>query len=327
MACFITNKISVSPQQTFLSDSFFSGSANVAEEGKLRAVEPNYKETIAEAGLRRRMSRIVKMGVSAGLACANGADGVDAIITATGLGCLADTEKFLDSVVRNDESLLNPTAFIQSTFNTIGAQIALILKNSSYNVTYAHRGFSFESALLDAMLRIEDGDARNVLVGAMDEITDLSFDVMERLGFWRNGAVMGEGANFFLLSGSRSSDDDVALVDVATFMNRKEEAFDKCVQGFLSRNNLEISQIDVLLYGSSDKSFCLGGICSEVSEAVDYKQYCGEFPTASSFAVWLGAEVLKKGALPCGKTLDGAKRVLVCTDYQSVNCSLILLEI
>ena len=151
MACFITNKISVSPQQTFLSDSFFSGSANVAEEGKLRAVEPNYKETIAEAGLRRRMSRIVKMGVSAGLACANGAYGVDAIITATGLGCLADTEKFLDSVVRNDESLLNPTAFIQSTFNTIGAQIALILKNSSYNVTYAHRGFSFESALCCAL--------------------------------------------------------------------------------------------------------------------------------------------------------------------------------
>jgi hypothetical protein len=223
--------------------------------------------------------------------------------------------------------LLNPTAFIQSTFNTIGAQIALILKNSSYNVTYAHRGFSFESALLDAMLRIEDGDARNVLVGAMDEITDLSFAVMERLGFWRNGAVMGEGANFFLLSGSKSSDYDVALVDVATFMNRKEEAFDKCVQGFLSRNNLEISQIDVLLYGSSDKSFCLGGVCSAVSEAVDYKQYCGEFPTASSFAVWLGTEVLKRGALPCGKTLDGAKRVLVYTDYQSVNRSLILLEI
>ncbi|MBO5864130.1 MAG: hypothetical protein J6Q59_07675, partial [Paludibacteraceae bacterium] len=177
------------------------------------------------------------------------------------------------------------------------------------------------------MLRIEDGDARNVRVGSIDESTELSFAVMERLGFWRNGAVMGEGANFFLLSGSKSSDHDVALVDVATFMNRKEEAFDKCVQGFLSRNNLEISQIDVLLYGSSDKSYCLGGVCSAVSEAVDYKQYCGEFPTASSFAVWLGAEVLKRGALPCGKTLDGAKRVLVYTDYQSVNRSLILLEI
>lgn len=323
MACYITNKISVSPQLTFLSDSFFSGSVNAASDGMLRAVEPNYKETIAEAGLRRRMSRIVKMGVSAGLACANDAGSVDAIVTATGLGCLADTERFLDAVVRNNESLLNPTAFIQSTFNTIGAQIALILKNNSYNVTYAHRGFSFESALLDAMLRIADGDASSVLVGAVDEITELSFEVMRRLGFWRRGDVMGEGANFFMLSNAKKAGDDVMVLDVDTAFNCKDKGIDVYVQNFLRRNNLDVSQIDVLLHGVPGGDFGSLG----VREEVNYKQYCGEYPTAASFALWLGAEILKKGELPCGKSLNNAKRALVYTDYQSVNRSLILIEI
>lgn len=37
-------------------------------------------------------------------------------------------------------------------------------------MTYVHRGLSFESALLDGMMRIWEGD-ENVLVGAIDEIT------------------------------------------------------------------------------------------------------------------------------------------------------------
>ena len=35
----------------------------------LQACEPDYKDIIANATLRRRMSRIVKMGVACGLEC------------------------------------------------------------------------------------------------------------------------------------------------------------------------------------------------------------------------------------------------------------------
>ena len=51
----------------------------------------------------------------------------DAIITGTGLGCLEDTEKFLTAMVTNKEEFLTPTSFIQSTHNTVSAQIALLL--------------------------------------------------------------------------------------------------------------------------------------------------------------------------------------------------------
>ena len=77
----------------------------------------------------------------------------------------------MNALMDNREQMLNPTAFIQSTFNTVGAQLALPLKIHAYNVTYVHRGLSFESALIDGIISIAEGK-QHVLAGAMDEITD-----------------------------------------------------------------------------------------------------------------------------------------------------------
>ena len=118
------------------------------------------KVLIPEMNLRRRMSHVVKSGVAAGIESLlefGARAPIDAIITATGLGCIADSEKFLDGLIAGDETMLNPTPFIQSTFNTVGAQIALLRGLHCYNTTYAHRWTSFENALTDAALRIGAG--------------------------------------------------------------------------------------------------------------------------------------------------------------------------
>lgn len=148
---------------------------------------------------------MIKMGVACGLECLKDipSEKVDAIITATGLGCLADTEKFMNALMDNREQMLNPTAFIQSTFNTVGAQLALLLKIHAYNVTYVHRGLSFESALIDGIMSIAEGK-QHVLAGAMDEITPTSHIIQQRLGLLK-GTTAGEGAQFFLLSIIRKS--------------------------------------------------------------------------------------------------------------------------
>ncbi len=176
------------------------------------------KELIPDAALRRRMSRIVKMGVSVGMECVRhvGAEQIDAIITATGFGCLDDSEKFLRTLIENDESLLNPTPFIQSTFNTVGGQIGLLLKNHGYNMTYTHRGRSFESALLDAILLIQSGEAHCVLLGGFDNNTPSQLKIMERMGLWRH-ATAGEGAYFFVLS-DRPQPDALAQIFLPEFL-------------------------------------------------------------------------------------------------------------
>lgn len=159
------------------------------------------KILIPDANMRRRMSPIVKMGVATAIECLRKSpiNPVDAIITATGLGCLTDSEKFLKSIIENDEHLLNPTPFIQSTFNTIGGQIAVLTSNHGYNMTYSHRETSFESALLDTVLLLNE-ETENILVGAADEMTPTQIKIMERLGAFKNEIAPNEGAHFFVIS-------------------------------------------------------------------------------------------------------------------------------
>lgn len=65
------------------------------------------KALIPEAAVRRRMSRILKMAVTTAVECCGNIDNIkdiDSIITATGYGCLADSEKFLRNVIENNGS-------------------------------------------------------------------------------------------------------------------------------------------------------------------------------------------------------------------------------
>ena len=163
------------------------------------------KVLIPEMNLRRRMSRVVKSGVAAGIESLlefGARAPIDAIITATGLGCIADSEKFLDGLIAGNETMLNPTPFIQSTFNTVGAQIALLRGLHCYNTTYAHRWTSFENALTDAALRIGAGWSQAVLVGAFDETTPSVEKVLQRLRVAQEGR-WGESSVFFVLTAER----------------------------------------------------------------------------------------------------------------------------
>ena len=159
------------------------------------------------------MSRVVKSGVAAGIESLlefGDRAAVEAVVTATGLGCIADSEKFLDSLIANEERMLNPTPFIQSTFNTVGAQIALLRGLHCYNTTYANRWTSFENALTDAALRIGAGLSRAVLVGAFDETTPSAGIILQRLGMAQQGG-WGESSVFFVLT-AEAFDTSVAAI-------------------------------------------------------------------------------------------------------------------
>lgn len=266
---------------------------NQMVENQLTAQEPDYKQWITDAGLRRRMSRIVKMGVTAGLQCLqSSAMQADAIITATGLGCLADTEKFLKSISEQDEELLSPTPFIQSTFNTIGAQIALITGNKSYNTTYVHRALSFESALLDALMQLQSGEAENILVGAVDELTPTVFQILKRMGAWRKNPA-GEGAAFFLLSRTKTDQTIAQILGIdmqsdSTTPHQWNEKRDD----FLERHHITNPYI----------------ITDDV-----YKPICGEYHTASAFGLWYACSQLPQNGniLVCNSFLNNHTSVLI----------------
>lgn len=185
---------------------YISGTSYVSAD------EPDYKEVITDANSRRRMGRLLKMAVWCGLKSLDGvpSEMVAGIITSTGAGFMKDTISFGSSIFDREENLLNPSPFMQSTFNTASGYIALIRKIHAYNTTYVQRADGFAASLVDAVMLLDDAGEGNVaLVGAFDEVT-LEVDVIrQRLGLYRVGdgfLPLGKGAAAFLLSAAMPTD-------------------------------------------------------------------------------------------------------------------------
>ncbi len=246
------------------------------------AVRTDIKQLIPDAGLRRRMSRVLRTAVSTAVECAGGIEalsGVDAIITATGWGCLSDSERFLRNMVADREQLLNPTPFIQSTFNTVGGQIALLGHNNCYNLTYVNRSHSFGDALLDAALRIEDGDSSDVLLGAFDEMTPSQHKIMERMGLYRHIGD-GEGSMFAVLSGK--AENALAKITGIDFP-RSSLSEGECMDRYASSEDAELwyNRYESLYPTVSAKLFAkaVEAIAGGRREIIVYNEYFGAKPT------------------------------------------------
>jgi 3-oxoacyl-[acyl-carrier-protein] synthase II len=298
-----------------------------------RQGEPDYR-TLLDPKLIRRMSRVIRMGAGAALIClreaavACGESGQampDAIVTGTAYGCLEDTGLFLKSMIERNEEMLQPATFIQSTHNTVGAQIALLLQCTGYNNTFVHRGFSFESALLDASLLLADDEAATVLVGGVDEITDASRMVLERFGFYRRTEA-GEGAAFFLLAGQPSGNDLARLDAMATFYNPStDEDIKREIRTFLEARGLVPEDVDMIVTGDNGDEKG-DRVYREISRTLfpgilnfRFKEICGEYPTAASFCLWQTADMVSM-------VREGAGRVLIYNHYLGMYHSVYLLS-
>lgn len=178
----------------------------------ISADEPDYKEVITDANSRRRMGRLLKMAVWCGLKSLDGvpSERVAGIITSTGAGFMKDTISFGSSIFDREETLLNPSPFMQSTFNTASGYIALIRKIHAYNTTYVQQADGFAASVIDAAMLLDDaGEGDVALVGAFDEVTPEVDVIRQRLGLYRVGdgfLPLGEGAAAFLLSAAKPTD-------------------------------------------------------------------------------------------------------------------------
>lgn len=342
---------SISAQKSFENATFLEEIIPY-EETVLPVVDPVYKDFIPPPAARR-MAKGIKMGVVASKIALQdaGLENVDAIITGTGLGCVIDSEKFVSAIIDNKEQFLTPTSFIQSTHNTVGGQIALGLGCKGYNFTYVHGSISFESALLDAQLQLANNEATNILIGGIDESGEHTINIHRLIGHIKKepvkssellesnteGAVFGEGANFFILSNEKKHASYAEVVAVETFNTLSKENLVPLLKQFLSKNQIPIEEIDIVVMGNNgDISY--DHYYEELKESLFkkvqqmyYKHLSGEFYTASSFGLWLAAKMLKTQKVPDVAKLNdtgiGAfNTILLYNQYRGENHSFTILK-
>lgn len=274
-------------------------------DGRRMAQEPDYKAIIPNANQRRRMSRIIRMGVASALKCCSGIDTqrISAIVSATGLGCLADTERFMESICAYGEEMLNPTTFIQSTFNTIAGQLALLLQAKGDNMTYSHRYHSLETALVDASLYLAEGGDL-ILLNAFDELTDTAYRLQHRLGLLSSGVVLGEGAHAFVLG--RATQGAYARIACLDYFvgESSASALHERIIAMLATQSLEPTDLGLWLQGSNGTPALAHLYASLIALepslgacAFPFKKLSGEYHTASAYALVYALEALEQGVV------------------------------
>ncbi|MEP7168630.1 MAG: beta-ketoacyl synthase chain length factor [Bacteroidota bacterium] len=350
-AVYINGTGCISAQNTFDRNWFF-GEVQIPGKNYLHVNEDSFKNVIP-ANQSRRMSKIVKMGIASAMSCMKdaGVENVDAIITGTGIGCFEDSEKFLRSMIENDEKLVSPATFIQSTHNTVAAQIALLLKCNAYNFTYTHFGFSFESSMQDAFLQIEDDKNKNILVGGVEEMPRSYLNLIESAGWLKKegevennnsntsqGVIAGEGSSFFLLSGIKSASAYAQIKNFKTIYKPSDVAeLQSEIEKFLSDSTIQLSDIDAVITGLSGdaaadkKSKFISESYFKDNMQLSFKNYFGECPVAVSFALWIAANMIKKKEIPEVLCINKVKHkapanILIFNQYRDKNYSLILLS-
>lgn len=331
----------------------FAKNPLVYEELIFKACTPNFKEYIKPMALRR-MSQAVKMGVTAALLALEEANVEipEAIITGTGEGCKKDTERFLEKLLQQQEDLLSPTPFIQSTHNTIGGQIALHLGCKSYNVTYSQNSASLESAFIDAQLLFnENPDSNNILVGGVDEVSEkisefrkldqqLKTKNIKNLDLFKEnsvGTIASEGSHFFLLTSEIKENTYAELIDVSVTNSVSTRVLASEIENFLGKNQLKPGDIDVVILGDNgDNRFdyfyksLQQGLFKSTQQLV-YKHLIGEYDTATGFAFTLASNILKSNDIPGVLKLNDvpeveAKNILIYNQYLGRDHSLSLLR-
>lgn|SRR5690554_2049631 len=349
--CFINGLGCVSGQETIQND-FLKSPIDHSNAFLIQAQKPDYKSFIPPAAIRR-MSSGVKNSIVASACAMKEAEveEVDGIITGTGMGCIQDSEKFLSKLIEYNEEYLTPTPFIQSTHNTVAGQIALNLKSKTYNFTYVHAGNSFQSALLDGMMKVQENSKKNILVGGVDEIGDHSLmlfrlvNINKKEGQTANvfnpktlGAVMGEAAVFFVLGKEKKENTYAELVDVDMMNEVEENKVENYISQFLKKHQLSNEDIDAVILGNNgdtnfDNYYTEAENVFLNSEKVYFKHLFGEFHASPSIGLWVAAQIIKQQQVPevLYKNVPSTKKkrynnVLIYTQYRGKDHSLMLLK-
>jgi 3-oxoacyl-(acyl-carrier-protein) synthase len=340
-----------------LSDAWFE--APLYHDARcVRSIDPTFTDYLPALQSRRLCNLLKRALVTARTALHRGGALLpDAIISATGLGCIENTERFMRSIVENGERLLQPTYFMQSTHNVLSSSIAIDLLCHGYNNTFVHRDTSFEHALLDAILQFRLRNIHTALVGGYDEITPNYFRMLGQLGYWDFGAsgqreeeasakqrcFAGETAVSLLLSDARTEETLCELSGVELLYRPSVDRVRQALHTLLAQAGCSLSEIDVVMTGinhhaGNDAVYDTyltgllptgGGACP----VAQYKHLFGQSFTTSAAGVYAAATCLYRQRVPAhlmaarsNEELRAVKRILLYNHHHNRSHTLILLS-
>ena len=304
---FIKAATQISMQQP-LSEAWMTAPVEHTES-YVRSLDPNFRDWLNPLE-SRRMGKILKRALVTAQKVMHdsGVQQPDAVITGTGLGCIENTELFLDQLCREGEEMLKPTYFMQSTHNTISSLISIHDHLHGYNTTYSHKSVSFDSALLDAFTQLRLGDIRTALVTGNDEMTPSYFNILQRAGYvGQPGQVAAGETSVAMMLTTDPADALCEIEEVSMSVRGVQQPLAPADLLVLGTNG--VPQNDQLYREVAQQ---MPGV-----ETFEYKRLFGESYTVSGLGVYAAAHLLSQGR---------AGRVLFVNHSDNLNVTFVTLK-
>ena len=326
--------------QAPLSEQWMEEPVFYDEASLVKAQNPSFRDYMA-ANEARRMGNIMKRALVTALKVLDETriEHPEAMITGTCLGSLDYTERFLDSIVENDEQTVSPTYFMQSTHNTVGSALAIYTKTHAYNTTYSHSGTSFDLTLLDAWMQMQLGKISTALVGGHDEMTEQYFSLLQKVGYLGVDGMVpcGEVAMSMMLNTSETVDHLCELAGLRISFRPSCKKLQQQLDDMLADADMTLSDISAVmtgvngdpendqLYHNTVEALFAG------KPLLHYKHLFGENYTVSGLGLYACAHLLKKNKIPSflyesEQRVDALKSILMLNQTKEGDVSMILLK-
>ena len=141
---------------------------------------------------------------------------------------------------------------------------------------------------------------------------------------------------FFFVVGAKTSGNDIAVLNGFGTLYKPvdQNEVNSFVEKFLTNHGVHTDDIDMVLLGnngdsSNDKVFENAASIFNRSISVNFKNLCGEYPTASAFALWYATNILSNGTTAAaGRHLDDKKikNILIWNHYLGIHHTLFLVS-
>ncbi len=277
--------------------------------------------------LIRRLKRLPQMALSLAVNAVENTKNTKntkkptSVFMGTGWGALSETYDFLTRLAETEEQFPSPTDFVGSVHNGPAGQVALLFGATGANITTSGGDYSFEQALLSADLLLQNSKKAALVLGAdeghavLSPLLDPSITQETDLADGGGGLCVG-----------RRKEEDRCRVRVPFYQSARDTNAVAALIDSLGGHERIQKEYGVILAGIPAAMHEAGEqqlarfqeLVSLSVPMVRYREFTGEFASASAVAAVMAVSFLETGLVP-GALFEGddilladqAKKILV----------------
>lgn len=252
----------------------------------------------------RRLKRLPRMVMSLAIsACKDTTSGPPAsVFLGTGWGGLSETYDFLTKLFASDERFTSPTDFIGSVHNAAAGHAAIHFKSTGPNVTATGSDCAFEQALISASLLAHQSNDPILVIGADEYHETLSplFDASVALA-----GMPSDGGGALYLKPAMSPSPLQIYPSFMAYSGNSGQIIPSLIRELGGDKRIR-HQFGAILAGipAAQKEKGKGQLDEFLSmtgyphPVIDYRQFIGEYASASAVATVLAVSFVQAGEIP-----------------------------